>query len=439
MLIAIVYHQLLLAVIGKLSIHRTNYNIVVNQSTSSSIHCDRRRKAILLNSKMHEQQHNMPPPPSSYDNCPNSPNRRQLFSHRMRTVSSGSTRAAFGPLPVDASAHDHENIYRRQKEALQMKQQQHHQQQQRNHNNHNHHSSAGRRVIGREEKEEKGHSNNHQSSTPHTPGQTINQSSDDLARIARDAIRNDEEWGGNNNVVAGVHGSNNYGGMGSNNNNNMMQPPPPPSQYSNRQTLHSHPTSFYSYPSSGFDQSYMMNGVDPNYIYTSPNKNAAHNENNIPTSFGGYNGFDRGEESRESSSYGGESGTCYTGSYVEDEGLQPETWFQKLVYFDAQPEFTSIQQSTWAVIIGIVMGFFTAIWGEVIEHCVEFTWKTVPEFLLEKGIFTDLDGSLPLPYYMVLCPAVFGGVSTKRERCICVLLLLLLFRILFLCLLTNII
>jgi len=43
---------------------------------------------------------------------------------------------------------------------------------------------------------------------------------------------------------------------------------------------------------------------------------------------------------------------------------------------------------------------------------VEFVWKYIPETLYEWGVFTDLNGSRPLPHYMWLCPAFFGGVST---------------------------
>jgi H+/Cl- antiporter ClcA len=85
-------------------------------------------------------------------------------------------------------------------------------------------------------------------------------------------------------------------------------------------------------------------------------------------------------------------------------------WFRFLVFNPIYPEFTAVQQSCWAVVIGITMGIFTALWQHLIGHCVELVWKTVPELLLRCGILTDLNGNFPLPYYMVLCPAVCGCV-----------------------------
>ena len=74
------------------------------------------------------------------------------------------------------------------------------------------------------------------------------------------------------------------------------------------------------------------------------------------------------------------------------------------------PEFTSLQQFCWAVIIGILMGFYTAFWKYVIETGLDFVWETVPEFLLELGLFTELEGNFPLYHYMWICPAIFGGI-----------------------------
>jgi len=74
------------------------------------------------------------------------------------------------------------------------------------------------------------------------------------------------------------------------------------------------------------------------------------------------------------------------------------------------PEFTSLQQFCWAVIIGIFMGFYTAAWKKLIEEGVEFMWKDLPEALLDWGFFTDLDGHFPLYHYMWLCPAFWGGL-----------------------------
>ena len=96
--------------------------------------------------------------------------------------------------------------------------------------------------------------------------------------------------------------------------------------------------------------------------------------------------------------------------YGDDIGLLWQT-LHRCVYDPAQPEFSSTQQFTWAVVLGIFFGVFTAVWGTIIEGCVEVVWVDVPERLLEAGVFTDLDGWLPLPHYMWICPAVLGGVS----------------------------
>jgi len=56
------------------------------------------------------------------------------------------------------------------------------------------------------------------------------------------------------------------------------------------------------------------------------------------------------------------------------------------------------------------MGAFTAYWGFIIEGCVDFMWKDVPETLLEWGFFTEEGGSFPLFHYMWICPAIFGGI-----------------------------
>lgn len=77
------------------------------------------------------------------------------------------------------------------------------------------------------------------------------------------------------------------------------------------------------------------------------------------------------------------------------------------------PEFTSLQQFSWAVILGVAMGIYTAVWKKIIERCVDFVWQTVPRKLLKWGFFTDLNGKFPLPNYMWICPAIFGGVSTE--------------------------
>ena len=82
-----------------------------------------------------------------------------------------------------------------------------------------------------------------------------------------------------------------------------------------------------------------------------------------------------------------------------------------LIWDPEVPEFTSLQQFNWAVMIGVFMGVFTALWSMVIEFLVDKFWVELPELLMEWGLFTDLDGFLPLPHYMWICPAIFGAVS----------------------------
>jgi len=105
-------------------------------------------------------------------------------------------------------------------------------------------------------------------------------------------------------------------------------------------------------------------------------------------------------------------GTSSTRRTILDRGLKScwNSFIQHFFYNSEDPEFTTLQQNVWATVIGAIMGLMTALWGWGIEFCVEFVWKTVPEVLLRWGIFTDLEGARPLPHYMWVCPAVFGGV-----------------------------
>jgi len=84
--------------------------------------------------------------------------------------------------------------------------------------------------------------------------------------------------------------------------------------------------------------------------------------------------------------------------------------FRKIFYDPVIPEFTTLQQTTWAVLLGVFMGLFTAGWGYLVEKCVDFVWVTIPKYLMDHNIFTDLNGHLPLPHYIWICPAIFGGV-----------------------------
>jgi H+/Cl- antiporter ClcA len=83
---------------------------------------------------------------------------------------------------------------------------------------------------------------------------------------------------------------------------------------------------------------------------------------------------------------------------------------RSLLYDPIYPEFTSLQQFCWAVVIGAFMGVFTAAWKLLADACVQLTWKTVPERLLAWGVFTDLDGAFPLYHYMWIVPGLFGGI-----------------------------
>lgn len=100
-------------------------------------------------------------------------------------------------------------------------------------------------------------------------------------------------------------------------------------------------------------------------------------------------------------------------AFYSDGNDEPSFFIRlmKTILYDSEkPEFTSAQQTTWAVLIGFFMGIFTALWNITLETSVEFVWVTIPTYLLEKGIFTDLKGWLPLPHYMWICPAIFGGL-----------------------------
>ena len=82
---------------------------------------------------------------------------------------------------------------------------------------------------------------------------------------------------------------------------------------------------------------------------------------------------------------------------------------RKFFYNPFYPEFTGLQQFTWAIVIGVFMGVMTAGWKLLIEACVEFTWKILPKFLLRLGMFTDLNGAFPLYHYCWILPGFFGG------------------------------
>lgn len=79
-------------------------------------------------------------------------------------------------------------------------------------------------------------------------------------------------------------------------------------------------------------------------------------------------------------------------------------------YNPISPEFTSLQQFCWAIVIGIVMGFYTAGWKAFIHGSLDFLWVSVPSKLHHDGYFTDLNGSFPIYHYMWICPTICGGL-----------------------------
>lgn len=119
-------------------------------------------------------------------------------------------------------------------------------------------------------------------------------------------------------------------------------------------------------------------------------------------------GFSPGaEHDAQSSSRGTDDESDY--SHYKDTGLL--TRFIRYFFYDKEVrEFTSLQQNSWAIIIGIVMGVFTACWGMFVEYGIDIMWRDIPERLMAWGLFTDLDGRFPLPHYMWVCQAIWGGI-----------------------------
>lgn len=102
-----------------------------------------------------------------------------------------------------------------------------------------------------------------------------------------------------------------------------------------------------------------------------------------------------------------EDGTPY---FDDDTNWSVPGILRLYLYNPVYPEFTSVQQFTWAVIIGITMGVFTAAWKILIERCVLFVWKDIPTLLLQKGYFSSLEGGFPIYHYMWICPSIMGAV-----------------------------
>ena len=103
--------------------------------------------------------------------------------------------------------------------------------------------------------------------------------------------------------------------------------------------------------------------------------------------------------------------TTINTNFVQPLITQTQESVKHFIWDPEVPEFTSLQQFNWAVMIGVFMGVFTALWSMFIEWSVDKLWVEFPEKLMEWGLFTDLDGFLPLPHYMWICPAFFCAVS----------------------------
>jgi hypothetical protein len=441
-------------------------------------------------------------PPSSSSSRPmkmnsnSSPNRRQLFANRMRTASSGSTRGAFGLLPVDASAHNPEDIYEKQQQNIRARRnfigntgtgtaaihsnthnERRHHQHQHQHQHHNYlktgtGTGGNQQHMHHVQQDSKLNSFSNKKKAFHSPGESIDATNTNLfdnntlADIVKGAQIHDEEQGrisnlgtgtGTGNAVAaptynqsstGLHhqqlhplNSSNYGSTNSNGpnatsmtinqndyldegsplNSDLFQnlPSPPYSGVNQNQMFDFHNAQGRNNGGGGGEM-YDVAHAKQQY-YSSMTRHNHHQQQYISESMKNGNSMNNNHRSTENSvNSRNNSNSSYD---TDDDGIDEPfddsnlTWFEYLVYNKYLPEFTSMQQNTWATILGIFMGVFTFLWGRLIEFCVEFTWKTVPEYLLEKGIFTDLDGKFPLPYYMIICPAVFGGVSEQHSYC----------------------
>eukprot|EP00977_Amphora_coffeiformis_P011294 scaffold2720_cov173-Amphora_coffeaeformis.AAC.1 len=82
---------------------------------------------------------------------------------------------------------------------------------------------------------------------------------------------------------------------------------------------------------------------------------------------------------------------------------------RRFLYDPITPEFTSLQQFTWANVIGILMGIYTALWKMLVEACIDVVWVTVPKLLLQYGFFTSIHGWFPQYHYMWIVPTLFGS------------------------------
>jgi len=84
--------------------------------------------------------------------------------------------------------------------------------------------------------------------------------------------------------------------------------------------------------------------------------------------------------------------------------------YKEYVFDVDNPCLNSNKLFFWSAMFGIFFGVFTAVWSMFIEKAIDVVWVRFPIYLLEKGIFTDLDGHLPLPHYIWIVQTIFGAV-----------------------------
>jgi len=84
--------------------------------------------------------------------------------------------------------------------------------------------------------------------------------------------------------------------------------------------------------------------------------------------------------------------------------------YKEYVFDMGNPCLNSNKLFFWSAMFGIFFGVFTAVWSMFIEKAIDAVWVRFPIYLLENGIFTDLDGHLPLPHYIWIVQTIFGAV-----------------------------
>ncbi len=409
----------------------------------------------------------------------NNPDRRRKFANRARTASSGSTRGAFGPIPIVNSNKQHDQIYEMQQAAMNSNFR-HINEPPVSHVKVDHNSSGGGGTAGGQHqrtqrrgslsKPNRRGSYGKSSNQPFSEEDLIVQEAD-LARMADRMAQLDIEQGraraGYANAspeglppTATTAGSN----SGSNTSSPLRYSKRSPSPHGNTRFFLSHhdPNVNVNMMNVNMQQGQMQPSplASPNYVISNPEiarfsnmaqqdvgvgggmtvhqmndailrqaqlhqqqqQQLAQIQNQIPPGaqqkimqdYGTNNNmpYQQQQQTQEDAIDGGSNG-----SFPYDDMEEPEDegfiqyYIKQLLYDPDKPEFDTLQQMSWAFIIGVFMGFFTAFWSELVEYLCEYFWVDIPEYLLRKGIFTDMDGYLPLPHYMWICPAIWGGVS----------------------------